>query len=333
MSIKLTWRAGNTASAQINIYRGTGTIDPGNLGTPIATLPGNATTYTDETTVLGVAYAYIVEVKSTNNTVRTTPTTQTDLMQRGPGSMVLVRGSSDYGYLGEVSSRDLPDALANLAPFGLAQDVRNMQDWSSTVKWHKFIRKGRIYFVPEIPVTVGMAFLSAIWSLNRVGMASGLNWNFDISDPKYDTYRVKNVVSFGDWKFNVRAPRGFADDWNGVKDGDKGDMNAGEFGQLILPMYRGIAFNNEVGNVCPFYTTFHGRILCAETLPTADQTAAYNPPTVFSSLLNIAYWNSTKINYISQGTEYPDYQASAFLSNSYRPNGPCYWPIMELIEE
>jgi hypothetical protein len=59
MSIRLTW-TNRVLADELRVYRDTVTMDPESLPSPLATLPGSATEYLDETVVVGAAYFYRV---------------------------------------------------------------------------------------------------------------------------------------------------------------------------------------------------------------------------------------------------------------------------------
>lgn len=336
MSIKLTWHAGNTADAQILIYRNQGkTINVNSPGAPIVTLAGNVNSYTDTTTNVGMEYTYLIEAKTAYNSVKTAPSTQLDLRKRGPGSMDFLRGDVRYGLLGKVNNYDLPDPITDLktALAASSSDLGALNDWSANAIWYKFCRKNKIYFVPDRPVYGRTGYhVSAVWVMANKGIASGIPWNFDTSAPEYAPFRKSRVVSTGGWTFNIRTARGFADDWDGTKLGDKGDKNSTEFAQLILPMYRGMASPNQVGSIVRPLTAFRTRMLTAETLADSTSLAQFVTPQTTNNILPYTSWDASGVTYSTNG-EYSIYSTNAVVNSSMYPNCPQYWPILELVEE
>ena len=64
MGIKLNWDDQTDQNLDaVEIYRTTTPFDPNNPGTPLATLPGDATSYEDNTVSVGNTYYYTVAVK------------------------------------------------------------------------------------------------------------------------------------------------------------------------------------------------------------------------------------------------------------------------------
>lgn len=68
----------------------------------------------------------------------------------GPGTKVLTLGTEDYGYFGRVpdSVLGMGSKLAALLP----SNKRDFTDTPATNMWGKFIRKGKVLYVPQFPI-------------------------------------------------------------------------------------------------------------------------------------------------------------------------------------
>lgn len=129
----------------IEIYRktpGNATIDVNAPGTPLATLPGDATSYEDNAVENNTTYRYWIAAVKDGERVFNTPTAQGFFLDTGPGPQKLLYGDWHAGYFGTVTPAEL---FTNTEMNGL---VVNM--FSSAVgAWHKFIYKNRILFMSD----------------------------------------------------------------------------------------------------------------------------------------------------------------------------------------
>ena len=275
MAIHLKWSNQNAPGNTLNIYRRVGTtITPETKGTAIGSVDSASTSYIDVTAVSGETYSYLLEVVAPLGVAYSRPTSTVNLRRIGPGGVEILYGDSEFGYMGTVPIYQMPnywDAIdfpdANVAPY------------NSNLVWHKFVRKGKILIVPSIPATktwVGDydTWLNGIWVYSTYGLASGLTWNFDTSDPKYAPYKRTWQITFGEDKFNIRAPRAYPDNWDGVFSTAKSLDPTTEVNQVIQSMYQGCYIGNNVGNVQPLITNqYFGAFICAEGIPNGTVTA------------------------------------------------------------
>lgn len=330
MAILLKWDNDNVPGNPLYVYRKEGpTSSQADPGVKIATLDSAAKQYSDATIVPGTAYSYIIEVVVDLGSVWSRPTTTADMYMRGPGPQTILRGDNRHGYMGQVSSIDVPDMASVFNWPGL-----NSGAWLQNSRWHKFIRKGKIYFVPNFPlsngaVTASSRFLSGSWVLDNFGVASGVEWAFDKS--KNPQYLKTNIVTHRGNKFHVRAPRGFTDDWDG------NSLTAGisksgetEINQLIQPMIQGSFYPNSVGRIEPnSIGLLHSRaFICAETKTNTVET-----------LMKVGdprqdnFW--VKSSFIAGCVVDNTYNATRDQNQPIVTGGPSpiFWPVLELIEE
>lgn len=127
----------------IEIYRktpGNATIDVNAPGTPLATLPGDATSYEDNAVENNTTYRYWIAAVKDGERVFNTPTAQGFFLDTGPGPQKLLYGDWHAGYFGTVTPAELFTyaELNSLVLYVFAYDVS---------AWHKFIYKNRILFM------------------------------------------------------------------------------------------------------------------------------------------------------------------------------------------
>ncbi|HHS7556198.1 TPA: hypothetical protein ACTPQ1_004488, partial [Salmonella enterica] len=174
MSIVLNWgqQPGQTLDS-IEIYRYAGprqTVNPNSPGTPIATLPGNATSYEDTTTTAYATYQYrIVSVKGTDK-VMGMPIVQGDFPMTGPGPQELIRGDWYRGYFGTLRNTEFILSAAEL------NGLIGFSAWNATpALYHKFVYKGRILFIPDGYTMAGTSWNTQyqqglMWGTNDAGL-------------------------------------------------------------------------------------------------------------------------------------------------------------------
>lgn len=166
MSIRLTFTNPNTADS-VKIYRATAPISLDALPEPLATLPGDATTFSDVTAVRNTVYYYVI-ASFKGSDVLFTPNQQYGYFpDTGPGPSRLLRGNWNEGYFGTVSQSEL------FAPGELCSALSFSPSISSvTSPWHKFIIDGKILFIPD------QSFANSTWyELYNAGLVYGTDDN------------------------------------------------------------------------------------------------------------------------------------------------------------
>ncbi|QVW55792.1 hypothetical protein pEaSNUABM9_00211 [Erwinia phage pEa_SNUABM_9] len=157
MPITLTWKQkANQTLDSIEIYRISnprGTINPNNPGTPLAVLPGTATTYEDNTVENYKTYQYrIVSVKGTDK-VFGFPVIQGYFPHTGPGPQKIIRGDWFCGYFGTIDAKDF---IVNAAEMNA---LTGLTLWNqSPALFHKFVYKNRILFIPDANTNVSQSY-------------------------------------------------------------------------------------------------------------------------------------------------------------------------------
>ncbi|EEI3987117.1 hypothetical protein OHI49_002317 [Salmonella enterica] len=180
----------------IEIYRktpGNATIDVNAPGTPLATLPGDATSYEDNAVENNTTYRYWIAAVKDGERVFNTPTAQGFFLDTGPGPQKLLYGDWHAGYFGTVTPAEL---FTNVELNSL---VVNM--FSSAVgAWHKFIYKNRILFMSDNSII----YASPQFIYNQ-GLMYGQDGNGYV--PGWATARnQRRTVTKNGYEYVVRLP-------------------------------------------------------------------------------------------------------------------------------
>ena len=327
MAILLSWKNNNPASNTLRIYRTETTFDMANLPAPIATLAGNAQSYTDETAQGAKSYTYLIQVSNGSEVVYTKSPTVVNIKNRGPGPQMLQQGDYDCGYFGEVSANELPSVFA---AFGVSPNYAGVAD-KYPMTYHKFAWKGRILYYGAEPLYETHASATDSWNkLTR----SGLNFNFTSAQTKAT---VLNIHSKNNFSFHARCPRSTPENWDGTTSKFNNLQNPDtEFNQILgaltrlaPPGKRKIFGLNTT--VAVTAGTGYG-ILCADPSGSADGTNTHlcrvYRQGVSSKLFPDPISGALDLN-----------QPSAFSNNGgwfYAPasiSNARIWPVFELIEE
>ncbi|ANZ50592.1 putative virion structural protein [Erwinia phage vB_EamM_Stratton] len=205
MSLKLTWANPNTAATAIRIYRKDTTFDSSSLPAPLAEIGPLETTYTDTTAVEGNTYYYIIGTVNAIDEVFTPTQKITVSDNRGVGPGVLLGGNGVLGYFGTVAPEDFINSSSILAQ---AASVTGIPSTLISPTWHKFIRNGKILYVPDT------FFGTSDWRyLYQAGFVYGVDGN---GPPGFVSTGVTltnqlRVVVFKGQRYKIRLLRGWSD--------------------------------------------------------------------------------------------------------------------------
>lgn len=180
----------------IEIYRktpGNATIDVNAPGTPLATLPGDATSYEDNAVENNTTYRYWIAAVKDGERVFNTPTAQGFFLDTGPGPQKLLYGDWHAGYFGTVT----PAELFTYAE--LNSLVVNIFGYAVSA-WHKFIYKNRILFMSDNAI-----ISTTPQQIYNQGLMYGQNGNGFV--PGWATARNQlRTVAKNGYEYVVRLP-------------------------------------------------------------------------------------------------------------------------------
>lgn len=203
MPIKLDWIDHNVTAESRKVYRSTSKIDVGNLGVPLATLPGDALTYTDNTVQRGVTYYYVITSIQGDDEAPSAQYVIAYIPYTGPGPQALIRGTWELGYFGRVP---IDDILGH-AELVTACDMAGLATVNALTGnyWHKVVYKGKILFFPNLMVASTLSFQSLYQKGLVYGLEPSANWPAPIKT-LLGTVTQGKVISSGQHRFVVRLP-------------------------------------------------------------------------------------------------------------------------------
>jgi hypothetical protein len=209
MSVTLTWGSANAALADsINIYRTTTPPDVNNLPAVLGTATGSATSYTDTTAVRNTLYYYLVGHVRAGIELLSPVLLMGHYPDTGPGPQTLLRGDWNLGYFGTCTTVQMftPSTLNAQVPIPgtLTAD-------GTITAWHKFIRKGKVLFIPNYYFTTTVQ----PYQLYNAGLLMGTNDNgtfpFTLNGGAMNGYTAPanqyKLATVGAYQFIVRTIR------------------------------------------------------------------------------------------------------------------------------
>lgn len=180
----------------IEIYRktpGNATIDVNAPGAPLATLPGDATSYEDNAVENNTTYRYWIAAVKDGERVFNTPTAQGFFLDTGPGPQKLLYGDWHAGYFGTVTPAEL---FTNAELNSLVVNIFSY----AVSAWHKFIYKNRILFMSDNAI-----INSTPQQIYNQGMMYGQDGNGCV--PSWATARnQRRTVEKNGYEYVVRLP-------------------------------------------------------------------------------------------------------------------------------
>lgn len=207
MKNTLKWQNTSIMPFTINIYRGSAPLDRSNLTNPIATLTNGETTYADDVPRGSTNYYVVETVKGTDKA----PSNNIQIValpKKGPGPLTLKQGDYNYGYFGTLPSRDFISGQTLFDQVGLTPYIGlYLTVTQSSPTWHKYIRNGKVLFVPNGPIAKAV-YYQLLYNLGLVFGVSGPGpykpaGSVDVNQLKY--------IEFGGNKYIVRLMSGYDD--------------------------------------------------------------------------------------------------------------------------
>jgi hypothetical protein len=211
MYIKLKWLNRNQIPVTTKIYRNDTQKANDQLGTPLATLDGSITDWTDNTVVRRNTYYYTLETVNGGQSVYSAPIKVVADYNNGPGPRDLQWGDSQFGFFGTINSTDFITP-ADLNAMLVIPPQANTSNPLPT--WNKWIRRGKICYVPNAPVHIAALYDTFYKSGVHFGTADNGPWMPGSTSTPVTQGRT---ISKGFDKFIVRLPTG-ADDRNNPTD-------------------------------------------------------------------------------------------------------------------
>lgn len=204
MAITIAWPNLNAGVATaVRIYASTSKITDDALGTPIATLPGSAVSFSWDPPTDNKVYYFRIAIDRGSDTFIGPNQTFGYFTTTGPGVQQPVRGDWTLGYFGRVPVAEMLGATALRTALGLNVGS-NIAD-AQIQYYYKFIREGKILFYPAGAIVTSVTF-DQIYNL---GLIYGTD--DDGAFPAGATLTPKNqkkVITIGAFNFLARVFKG-----------------------------------------------------------------------------------------------------------------------------
>ncbi|QKE54629.1 putative virion structural protein [Salmonella phage vB_SalM_SA002] len=332
MQIYLNWENLNSNSVKLEIFRGDAPLDRNNLpDTPIATLTGGETNYTDTKDVLlGKTYYYVFVTSNATDRAVSQNYEVTAISRRGYGPQKLIQGDNTLGYFGSIPSGEFiyPNALATAV--GVTTAIfANISMPRIAPLWHKYVRNNKILIIPEGPIALNVSW-KGLYDLGLVFGQDGDGTNSFAQSLFTGPYKPQTgKVKIGaDW-YRVRLMKTWFDTPSVEVPSVQNKVPYPEFDDLTSPIYHQVIptqrLNNFYLNGRYYYAdlTLNGTMntyLLGQEIRSANYCSARGPVNLTSSDL--------------------EYGAKMMLSKTLAfdnvsgitTQGYEWWPVLELIE-
>lgn len=322
MGNKLSWTNNNTQPTNVEIYRGLAPLDTANLTDPLVTLTNGESSWEDNGVIYGATYYYVVQLL-TKDGLKKVPSRNISMqagLGRGLGPNILLQGNERLGYFGLVEAADfIPPATILAAQNGGAMA------YMLAVRWHKFIRRGKILYVPQTVPASGNYHHNIIY---QAGFMYGTDDTGPVDGRLGTPVNQRRVINWRGEKYTIRLPRGYADpdsptqvDLSTVATLNHetlSDSPGCEYNDLIYPLMVSTPTKQNLMNV-DFLTTANfisvtGRMVMCQEVSVASGNAL---------------WRHNQ----GLGTDRERMAAMTVRATGTASSSSNWYPIIELIEE
>jgi hypothetical protein len=323
MYIDLQWANLNSGDVKLEIFRGDAPLDRAALANPIATLTAGETSYRDsDNIVLGKDYFYVFVTSNASDRVVSLNYRVQAVGRRGPGEQTLLQGNNELGYFGALSSADFINVNELVTRTNLRTQATSIVVAQPNPMWHKFVRKGKVLFIPERPVAYNVSWQH----LYTLGMVYGRD---DTGSNPLMATKVKQdaKVTIGADTYRVRLLKGSTDQDYEVWAASLIETYP-EFDDLVYPLLHTVPDNQRLDNLTAngkytgidFMQSWSSMccIPCQEL--TGSSTGQYRMTAVTAGQYDYANDLTTVLQYRAQ-------VAITTVSSTY-----AWLPVLELIE-
>lgn len=207
MSLTLRWTNKNTVPVKVEIYRGDAPLDKKALpATPLATLTAGEEVWVDATAVPNATYYYLFVTTRGETVVYSRNHQMAAIPRRGAGPPDLLWGDNTIGYFGTLTSAEFIDTFQILTGIGFTPSEASSFVWKTSPIWHKFIRNGKILYIPNGPLSQKVTWMMA--ALKGAVFGTGTKEPHAVVHDTMQDAKVKIKQQF----YKVRMPLGYSDD-------------------------------------------------------------------------------------------------------------------------
>uniref|UniRef100_A0AB39CDC2 Virion structural protein n=1 Tax=Pseudomonas phage RVTF4 TaxID=3236931 RepID=A0AB39CDC2_9VIRU len=208
MNLELIWENKNSIPVTTEIYRGDAPLDRENLGTPLVTLTEQETRWVDQSVDRSKLYYYVFVTITENDRNVSQNYPMRAVPRRGPGPTDVVMGDMNLGYFGTIQQSMFIGAerLAGHCGFPAVGPTYN---FAGVTHWHKFIRNGKVLFVPNQVISISAITAKMIY---EAGCTYGTDDNGPQVPPNCTPTPQTKRITIGPDTFRIRVARGWGDD-------------------------------------------------------------------------------------------------------------------------
>ena len=143
MELTISWTNRTPGADSIKLYRKEEPFLESNLGEALVTLPGNASSFTDDVE-FGKTYYYRTQTIKGGDSVTSSQLKAVATTYTGPGPQELISGDTECGFYGEVTEQELdnPGLL-------IARVIGVSAPYGTNTNWLKFSYKGKILYISK----------------------------------------------------------------------------------------------------------------------------------------------------------------------------------------
>jgi len=205
MSITITWPASNAGVATaIRIYAATAKIADDALPAPIATLAGDATSFSWDPPTDNTVYYFRIATDRGLDTDLGPNQPFGYFTSTGPGPQQPVRGDWALGYFGRVPVAQMISGTALRTALGV-DGIGSVISDTQIQYYYKFVREGKILFYPA-----GAIMTNVRWDqLYGLGLVYGTDDNGAYpSGAALTPFNQKKIITFAGFNFLARCFKG-----------------------------------------------------------------------------------------------------------------------------
>lgn len=230
MAITITWPASNAGVATaIRIYAATSKLTDDALGEPIATLAGDAVSFSWEPPTDNTVYYFRIATDRGPDTQLGPNQVFGYFSTTGPGPQAPIRGDWDLGYFGRVPVAQMIAGSALRTAIGAGSIGSAIAD-AQIQYYYKFVREGKIIFYPAGSIITTVTFDQ----LYNLGLVYGTDDNGAYpAGAALTPKNQKKVITFAGFNFLVRCFKGSVLPTTTLVTTDPADKEGSEWDQTM----------------------------------------------------------------------------------------------------
>lgn len=272
MAITIAWPASNAGVATaIRIYAATSKIADDALPAPIATLAGDATSFSWDPPTDNTVYYFRIAIDRDADTDLGPNQPFGYFATTGPGPQAPIRGNWSLGYFGRVPVLEMISGSALRTALGV-DGIGSVISDAQIQYYYKFVREGKILFYPA-----GAIMTNVRWDqLYGLGLVYGTDDNGAYpAGAALTPFNQKKIVTFAGFNFLARCFKGSTLPTTSLVTTAAADKEGSEWDQTMGRVHTNAALSWNAGSLLDDNTsvpvttqgTFTQHLLVATTTP------------------------------------------------------------------